>query len=113
MITRAAAIAAHPELRLLATLCATGGWMFRPITVRGELELLTGARLWPGGWSDAVAIRDRHDAKAFRCDQAGGEVWGSEGRVEVVLAGLLELPAPGRPGAPSLVRATAPRLWTP
>jgi hypothetical protein len=113
MNTGAAALTEYPELRGLAELRATGAWMFQPVIVHGELQLLTGARLWLGGWSDALAIRDRHDAKAFRCDPAGGEVWGREGRMADVVEALLALPAPGQPGAPSLVKATAPRLWTP
>lgn len=105
----AAAFAAFPELRRLAELRDRGGWMFRPVSLDGDVDLLTGARVWPDGWSDALAIRDRCDAKAFRCDAAGGEVWQREGTMRDVLDGLLELPPPDAPGAPRLVIAS--RLW--
>jgi hypothetical protein len=48
-----AALAAYPQLVGLIELCGTG-WFFQPVRVEGRLELLTGARVWPGGWSDAT-----------------------------------------------------------
>jgi hypothetical protein len=69
--------------------------------------------MWPGGWSDAIAIRDLTDAKAFRCDPAGGEVWKHEGGLVEVVDGLTDLPAPHEPHAPRLVKARAPGLWLP
>jgi hypothetical protein len=90
-----------------------GGWVFQPVLVASELELLVGARVWPQGWSDAIAIRDVSDARAYRCDPDGGEVWQREGGLVEVIDGLLELPAPDQPGAPRLVKAKAARLWTP
>jgi hypothetical protein len=108
-----AALAAYPELRRLIELRDGGGWFFQPMRVEGALELLTGWRRWPDDWSDAIAIRDLGDAKAFRCDPAGGEVWKREGNLAEVLNGLVELPAPNQPNAPRLVKAQAPKLWTP
>jgi hypothetical protein len=108
-----AALAAYPQLVRLIELRDNGGWFFQPVHVEGRLELLTGARLWPDGWSDAIAIRDLTDARAFRCDPAGGEVWKHEGGLAEVIDGLLDLPAPHQPHAPRLVKASAPRLWTP
>jgi hypothetical protein len=108
-----AALAAYPQLRRLIDLRDGGGWFFQPVQVQGELELLTGARLWPDGWSDAIAIRDVGDARGFRCVQLGGEVWKREGGLTEVIDGLVELPAPDQPNAPRLVKATAPTLWTP
>ena len=67
----------------------------------------------PEGWSDAVAIANRDDARAYRCDPAGGEVWGREGGLAEVIDALIELPAPHEPGAPRLVKAIAQRLWAP
>lgn len=103
----------YPELARLVELRHGHGWFFQPVHVRGELELLAGARVWPDGWSDAIAIRDLGDATAFRCDPAGGEVWQREGGLVDVADALAELPAPNEPGAPRLVKGTAPRLWTP
>jgi hypothetical protein len=108
-----AALAAYPELRRLVELREGGGWFFQPVRVDGELELLTGARMWPDGWSDAIAIRDVGNARAFRCDPIGGEVWKREGGLVEVIDGLVELPAPDEPNAPRLVKGTAPKLWTP
>jgi hypothetical protein len=108
-----AALAVYPQLGRLIELRDGGGWFFRPVQVGGALELLTGARMWPGGWSDAIAIRDLGDARAFRCDPEGGEVWKREGGLVDVIDALFELPAPDEPAAPRLVKATAPELWIP
>jgi hypothetical protein len=67
------AIMQYPELLRLLSLREQSQWLFLPEYRDGELELLAGARVWPDGWSDAIAIRNRDDAKAFRCDSAGGE----------------------------------------
>lgn len=109
-----AAIALYPELRRLVTLRENGRWQFMPNYVLDELELLAGFRVWlPEGWSDALVIASRDNAKAYRCDPAGGEVWGREGGLAEVLNGLTELPAPNEPGAPRLVKVKALRLHVP
>ena len=110
--TDRAALAVYPQLERLIEL-RESGWFFRPVLVDRELELLTGVRMWPDGWSDAVAIRDLGDARAFRCDPAGGEVWQREGGLVDVIDALADLPAPHEPGAPRLVKAAAPDLWLP
>jgi hypothetical protein len=106
------ALATYPQLWRIIELRGAG-WFFKPVRIDGKLELLTGARLWPDGWSDAIAIRNLGDARAFRCDPASGEVWMREGGLVEVIDGLIELPAPHEPGAPRLVKASAPELWTP
>jgi hypothetical protein len=106
------ALATYPQLWRITELRGAG-WFFRPLLAETGVELLTGARLWPDGWSDAIAIRDLTDARAFRCDPASGEVWMREGGLVEVIDGLIELAAPHEPGAPRLVKATAPQLWTP
>ncbi|MFL6140843.1 MAG: hypothetical protein ACJ72N_03090 [Labedaea sp.] len=108
-----AALALYPELTLLIELRHGHGWFFQPVHLHGQLELVTGTRVWPDRWSDAVAIRDLGDATAFRCDPDGGAVWQHEGGLVDVIDRLVELPAAGEPGAPHLVIGTAPRLWTP
>lgn len=108
-----AAVTTYPELWRLIQLRAGGQWFFQPVLVDGELELVTGARVWAGQWSDAIAIRDLGDAKGLRCDPAGGEVWKREGGLVEVIDGLVELPAPDDPRAPRLVKGRAPELWTP
>jgi hypothetical protein len=107
------ALVACPGLRRLRELRESGGWFFQPVLVASELELLVGARVWPQGWSDTIAIRDVGDARGFRCDPDGGEVWQRAGGLVEVIDGLLELPAPDQPGAPRLVKAKTARLWTP
>jgi hypothetical protein len=106
------ALAAYPQLGRVLELRGVG-WFFRPLLVEGRVELLTGARMWPDQWSDAIAIRNLGDARAFRCDPAGGEVWKHEGGLVEVIDSLVALPAPHEPHAPRLVKATAPKLWTP
>jgi hypothetical protein len=107
------AIARYPELFRLLSLREHSSWWLLPEYREGELELVTGARVWQDRWTDAIAIRNRDDAKAFRCDPAGWEVWGKEGGLTEVLDLLMELPAPYAPHAPTLVKARTPRLWVP
>lgn len=86
--TDIAAVARYPELLRLISVRAQAGWVFLPTYQDGELELVTGARVWPDRWTDAFAIRNRNDAKAYRCDPTGGQVWG-RGRWARRGAGLL------------------------
>jgi hypothetical protein len=79
------ALATYPQLWRIVELRESGGWFFRPLLVEGRVELLTAARMWPDQWSDAIAIRNLGDARAFRCDPAGGEVWKREGLRREVL----------------------------
>ena len=108
-----AALTAYPELRRLIDLREGGGWFFQPVQLHGELELLAGGRLWPSGWSEALAIRGLNDVRAFRCDPSGDVVWHREGGLIAAIDGLVELPDPDDPKAPRLVKGTAPKLWTP
>ena len=77
---------------------------------------MDGFRAWTG-CTDALRIRSRTDALGLRIrhDQLTGDgvVWELAGSVADVLGTLLALPAPGTPGAPILVRAPAPTLWSP
>jgi hypothetical protein len=108
-----AAVEAFPEIQRLIDLRQRGGWIFQPVRQHG-VDLLAGAREWPLGWSDAIAIRDIRDAKAFRVDPAGGDVWTREGSLIYVIDELMELPAPHEPLAPKLVKGShRPTLWTP
>jgi hypothetical protein len=93
------------------------GWTFGPAgrSDDGEPVPLIGTRAWPGGWTDAISIRSITDARAWRStpDDSPGVVWELTGGVESLVRELLDLPAPDQPGAPRLVKAPAPRLWTP
>lgn len=108
------AVVRYPELTRLIALRQSRRWTFRIERVDGgEVELVAGGRLWSSGWSEAIAVRDVGDVRAFRLDPSWGEVWSREGGLVEVVDALLELPEPGQAGAPVLVRGPAPRLWLP
>ncbi len=108
----AAALAEFPELRRLIDL-REAGWVFLPGFSGGELIEVRGVRAWPDGWADGMRVRYTTDAAALRLDQDGGAVWQREGTLCEVVDDLLTLPPPSAPGAPRLVTATGPMLWTP
>ena len=108
----AAALAEFPELRRLIDL-REAGWVFLPGFEDGELIEVHGVRTWPGGWADGIRVRYTTDAAALRVDHDGGVVWQREGTLCEVADGLLALPPPSAPGAPRLVKATGPLVWTP
>ncbi len=89
------------------------GWVFLPGFEDGELIEIRGVRTWPQGWADALLVRYVTETAALRVDDDGGIVWQREGSLVEVVDGLLTLPSPSTPGAPYLVKATGPRLWTP
>lgn len=102
----------YPELHQLADL-KTRGWLFQPVFNDGELEAVTGVRLWPHGWCDALAIHSEAFAHAFRRNPTGGEVWRRQGGSVEVLDALIELVSPFHPQAPRLVRGPERKLWVP
>jgi hypothetical protein len=115
--TELATVVRYPEIQRLIDLKIERPqppWIFQPHVIAGHVELLTGWRAWlVGGWTESIAIRDRGDAKAYRCDPAGGEVWDREGSLIEVIDGLIELPGPDEPGAPRLVKGALRKLWLP
>ncbi|MFE0024946.1 hypothetical protein [Amycolatopsis sp. NPDC059021] len=110
----AVALAEFPELGRLVIL-RDAGWAFLPdLDDEGRVAEVRGVRAWPGSDNaDAVLVRFTTDAAGLRCDGVGGVVWRREGTLTEVVDGLLALPSPGTRGAPRLVKATVPRLWTP
>jgi len=75
----------------------------------GQLDGLVGPRQWPCH-TDALWIHDRTDTLALRLladtpGARGGLVWHRSGPLADTTAALLELPAPGQPGAPTLILA--------
>ena len=114
MITEADALRAYPELAYLGVI-RDAGWRFRHLTDDdGQLYGLVVARHWPGH-TDALWIYGRTDTHAVRLladapGARGGLVWERTGTLADTAAALLELPAPGQPGAPALIRAPAPSL---
>ena len=80
----------------------------------GEITTLQGVRV-RAGRIETVLIHDEHDALAARCrdEPHPTVVWHRAGATADVIAELLDLPAPGTPGAPTLARATPSELWIP
>lgn len=88
-----AALTAFPQLQDLLDL-RIAGWRFLPVTSDGTVVELRGAKLWPLGWVDALALRDLHDAAGLRRDPAGAVVWWHDGSLAEVVDALLALPVP-------------------
>jgi len=112
-VNTASLLSASPELQRLAAL-RDAGWSFVPQLDDGRLVVIVGIKAWiDSGYSDALQVASPTDAAAVRADPDGGVVWQREGTVNDVVDGLLSLPYPLAPGAPRLVKGTAPMLWTP
>jgi hypothetical protein len=94
------------------------GWRLMPVLSHGVIARIDGMRLFAdpdqpeSDWVDTVVVNGESDAKALRANPDGDVVWYEEGTLADVVAGVLELPPPGAPGAPRLVRARF-RLWRP
>jgi hypothetical protein len=105
------------EYPVLARLVLTSSveWVFQPTQLPSGQPLLCVWRIWAtSGYNDAVTVLDDLNARAFRCDPYGGQVWQREGDVNGVVEGMAELPEPGMRTAPNLVKGTSPSgLWTP
>ena len=107
------AIRRYPRLAGLRAMVERG-WKFFIREADGRLLQVDGFYCWPQDITDAIAIHS--ETNACGCRTHGDEhdiVWKQTGTVADVIDGLLELPAPGEPNAPHLVRGAAPRLWTP
>lgn len=104
----------YRELQRLADLRDQGGWHFTgQHNVEGdEATFITGVRGWPDGSADLLVVRNFTEARARRTNQAGGTVWRLEGGLGEVIDGLLELPAPDDPNAPTRVIGPNPGMWT-
>lgn len=114
---RAAALAAYPELQRLLDLDAAGWtWMPPPLDESGHPIEIHGFRSWGRtGQVDGLRVRSLTDAAAVRTDWEGGVLWRQDGGLVDVVERLLELPPPGSPFAPRLVRGLTPaeRRWMP
>jgi hypothetical protein len=101
---------AHSEsqaLQRLTDLHDAGGWHF---TI--QKMIITGVRPWPDGSADLLVLHNFTAAHARRTNPIGGVVWRREGSLEEIADGLLALPAPDDPCAPTRVIAPSPGMWT-
>jgi hypothetical protein len=79
-------------------------WQFVEIrSEAGHTTSLHGVRTWPDGSAEALGVLSSTDAQAVRTDPNGEQVFFREGTLVEVIDALVELPAPGNPGAPRLV----------
>ncbi|GAA3025327.1 hypothetical protein [Actinokineospora globicatena] len=106
----AAALTAHPELQRLFDM-EGAGWHFVALRSEGSVVQIKAVLVWPDRWTDAILIHNHDDAGGLRLDPDGGIVAEHSGGMVEVIDFLLDLPAPGAPGAPSLVKARGPELW--
>jgi hypothetical protein len=122
------AVERYPELAGLV-LIRDAGWQFmHHHGASGEVTCIDGYYQWPGGQTDAIAIKNRTDVLAVRMtdDEPPGIVWQCADTLAAVVGELLSLPAPDDRLAPRLRLGTAPhrtsrlgvpppatRLWTP
>lgn len=113
-LTDTEAVRRFPELLPLVVM-RDAGWRFLPVEVddHGPTQL-DAARVWPGGWRDAIRVRSATDALGIRMHLARREItWEETGTLLEVVSELLVLPMPGTRLAPHLVLGTAPDLRTP
>lgn len=108
----AAALAEFPQLRRLVDL-RDAGWQFIPTVENREVTQVKGVRVWPDAWADAIMVKGPGDAGGMRLDPDGGMVKELSGTLVEVVDFLISLPAPNASGAPRLVKASGPLLWTP
>ncbi|GAA3040530.1 hypothetical protein [Actinokineospora globicatena] len=113
-ITQDDALRRFPELVHLLSI-REAGWNFHLL---GENDELVGvaASYSRAQFTDAIFVFDRTHFLANRLladDYGGGVVWMKESSdLEEIVHDIRDLPAPGEPGAPSLVLASG-SLWTP
>lgn len=110
-LTDTEAVRLYPELRPL-TWIRDAGWRFLPVEVddQGPTQL-DAARVWPGGWRDAIRVRSATDALGLRMQVENREItWERTGTLAEVVEALLVLPVPGTRLAPHLAIGAAPLL---
>lgn len=108
------ALGRYPTLAGLVAIIGAG-WRFRERRDDTGITALYGVRAYPHmpHVMDAIKIRSETDARGHRGHQPDGLLWELDGGLADVVYGLLNLPDPASPLAPSLIRGATPRLWTP
>ncbi|MCP2267977.1 hypothetical protein [Actinokineospora diospyrosa] len=109
-ITTADALRRFPELVHLLSI-REAGWNFHLLEENDELVAVA-ASYSNQQFTDAIFVFDRTHILANRLLD-DGVVWMKEGNdIQEIVQDVLDLPAPGEPGAPSLViRSSA--MWIP
>lgn len=92
---------AELAVRELAELVNSGGWRRLP----GPPELVVLLHPYPDGSVDTLSVRGESDALVERTNYEGNPVKHETGTLLDMIAVLREMPAPGEPGAPTLVVA--------
>lgn len=110
-VTPEQAMRTYPELRQLAQL-RSDGWTFLSLQERPDDPGPSGIVGYRqrGDFVDVLYVFGRTEARAARLlddtpGARGGLVWERAGALADTVAALLELPAPGEPGAPRLLIA--------
>jgi hypothetical protein len=82
--------------------------------LHGEIVAVQATRVRTGH-IDTVLIHGEHDALAARCRDENDPtvVWHRTGPTADVITELLDLPAPGTRGTPTVARRTPSELWLP
>ncbi|MDQ3577559.1 MAG: hypothetical protein M3443_08140 [Actinomycetota bacterium] len=113
-VTEIEAVRRFPELAELVAI-REAGWNFHLLGGNDDLVGIAASRSREQ-YTDALFVFDRTHIVANRLVSdayGGGIVWMKEGSdLQEIARELLDLPAPGEPGAPSLV-IRASSLWTP
>lgn len=118
MLTDGEVAKLFPELRPLIDI-RNAGWKFLPVGNGPDIPELDAARVWHGGWRDALRIRTATDAMGLRIRLPADNhtrpeiVWEFSGTLADVVGELLVLPMPEARAAPNLIIGSAPGLWTP
>lgn len=114
-ITEADALREFPELSALLAI-REAGWNFYHLRNPDGSLLAVAASRSQQRYTDALLIYDRTHVVANRLldpEFGGGVVWFKDGGgLREVVTDLVALPAPGEPGAPSLVIRSS-QFWTP
>lgn len=114
-ITDAEVLHRYPELAALVAL-REAGWNFYQLRNPNGTVLAVAASRSQQRYTDALFIYDRTHIVANRVldpDFGGGVVWFKDSSdLREVVADLVALPAPGEPGAPTLVIRSS-QFWTP
>jgi hypothetical protein len=114
-VDTATALRLYPSLAGLVAIMGHG-WRFSCVRDEHRVVIeMRGFKQHAAGQVETIGIWSETNCHALRGIPGEGAVWEMTGALTDVVNGLLNLPAPGAPNAPTLIRARAPRprLWLP